>query len=363
MTGLPPSPDPTPRPAWWGWEQEPELEADACAATRQVAASLPAAPAPGSGQTHPLPVSPDAGAFLWSGSAGRPPVRFVLAALGGVLLLAVLGSLSGASFWTLFTSHHPLPSRVATRTGRHAAPVPTPAFPSLTVTPQSGAGVLPTPVPPDPTPRPSPVIGRPRPQVLAADTFGRPDQPLWGRASDGLLWDGEANVLPAFAIRSGTGQIHGGAGFFTALLGPVASSVQVLVTGAVSHFSRAGAVNLGVVMHWQNASNYDKAYLDGRTLVVMQRVAGVMTILGQVPFAAQDGRTYTLRLVAVGSRLLARAWPTGTREPATWLVQVSAPSLPTGRVGIRVLLQPGCVITIASFQAQDMSGQAAEEGI
>lgn len=370
MTLLPPTPDPTPRPFFWGWDDEHTPGADASHAARQVAPSPHAASASlGTGHTQVLPALPDvsvpaaSGSVQRSGSARRPSVRSVLVHLLGVLLLAGLGSLSGASWRALVLPEHSTPALVARHIGRPPAAVPTPlASLQPPATPSSGAGMAPTPVPPAPTPRPAQNSSVPPSPVLAQDTFGRPDQPWWGTASNGLLWSGDANTSPVFAIRTGTGQIRGGTGFFTALLGPAVDSVQVTATGSVSHFSQAGAVNLGVVVHWHNASNYEKAYLDGRALVVMQRVAGVMTILGQALFAAQDGRSYTLQLVAVGSRLLARAWPTGTREPANWLVQVSASSLASGRAGIRVLMQPWCLITITSFQEQRVSEQTAEEG-
>src|SRR5438067_1715347 len=63
--------------------------------------------------------------------------------------------------------------------------------------------------------------------VLAKDNFQRAAQTFWGTASDGRLWQGDANSVEVFSIR-GAGQIDHGQGAFNAVLGPVSANAEVL---------------------------------------------------------------------------------------------------------------------------------------
>src|SRR5262249_40194243 len=84
--------------------------------------------------------------------------------------------------------------------------------------------------PPDLTPPP--------PGTIAKDDFQRPNQPLWGKASDGQTWGAAANTSNTFAIVNKTGQItdvNGNAD--SAVLGPVATNAEVLVTTTLNTFT------------------------------------------------------------------------------------------------------------------------------
>jgi len=72
---------------------------------------------------------------------------------------------------------------------------------------------------------------------LARDTFRRADQQTWGVASDQQVWKGDADNATRFAIRSGAGEIGGGQGKVTALLGSVSVNADVLFS-ASSTFSQ-----------------------------------------------------------------------------------------------------------------------------
>lgn len=185
------------------------------------------------------------------------------------------------------------------------------------------------------------------PGMLAQDTFLRADQKLWGTASDGQTWSGDANQSNAFTIFGATGQIAGN-GTFNALLGPPSANIQVVVSGSTNSFAR-GHSNFGAVLRWSNDENWYKAYIDGSNLIVIKRVNGVISRLGAVSFAAQGGISYTLRFGVVGSALFAKVWRTSTAEPADWMLSPVDASLPSGQGGIRVLLQNGVVIRITAF--------------
>src|SRR5258708_7963088 len=75
-------------------------------------------------------------------------------------------------------------------------------------------------------------------QVIAQDTFVRPNQSQWGTASDGQAWSGDANSANAFSIANNTGQVSNtGATSYNAILGPSSFDTEVLFTGSLSAYS------------------------------------------------------------------------------------------------------------------------------
>jgi hypothetical protein len=212
-------------------------------------------------------------------------------------------------------------------------------------------GGTPTPTP-SPSPSPSPTVtvtASPSPTpgaTLARDTFQRPNQALWGTASDGHTWGGDANVQSVFSIANNTGQVSNGSTSYSATLGPVATDAEVLFTGSMSSYTNN---NLGAVLRWTDGNNWYKAYINGTTLVVQKKVNGATTILGSVPFTATPGTSYTLRFRVVGTTLYARVWQTGTTEPTNWLIMVTDTSLSSGFCGLRMLAQNGATASYTAF--------------
>ena len=194
------------------------------------------------------------------------------------------------------------------------------------------------------TPSPSPTPGT----ILAQDTFQRPNQALWGKASDGHTWGGDANTVSAFSIVNNTGQVFNSAASYNAVLGPTATNAEVLFSGSMSSYSNN---NLGAVLRWTDGNNWYKAYIDGSNLIVQKKVKGSATILGTAPFTAAAGTSYTLRFSVSGSTLSAKVWQTGSPEPANWMVAVTDSALQSGYCGLRMLVQNGAVATYTSFIA------------
>jgi hypothetical protein len=335
------SDDLRPQP-YWQWDTDDKTE-------REVSPPLPG-PIPTSLQgTIGATTAPTAAASrgLKASRAGawmRLPSLRLLGALVCLLLLATLGSLSGRFFAHLVPAHRvatppsfvnkrgmdtPGPTTTSGQARKQNAPRPSPGVPSHGT----------------PAPAPSPTMP---PSLLAQDDFARPDQPGWGLASDGERWAGDANRSAAFAIRRQHGQIGEGTGFFTALLGPDETDADVSVSGTISSFAH-GQANLGIVVRYQNEANYDKVYLDGTALVLIQRRAGHLLVLDAVPFVARANVSYTLRLRTIGMLLLARAWPSTTSEPRQWMVIGQDEALTHGRSGIRVLLARGVEVAISAF--------------
>ena len=59
---------------------------------------------------------------------------------------------------------------------------------------------------------PTPGIPAPTAAWLAQDAFARPDQPLWGRASDGMVWGGTPTAAPPLRSRAAQGPSPGAPG-------------------------------------------------------------------------------------------------------------------------------------------------------
>ncbi len=185
--------------------------------------------------------------------------------------------------------------------------------------------------------------------LLAQDTFQRTDQSLWGSSSDGRQWEGDANTSPSFSIANAAGRISNGQGSFNAVLGDPIADAEVLASGSVNQFT--GNTNFGTVLRWTDGNNWYKALLDGTHLNILKRVNGQSTTLESIHFTAQADRVYMLRFRAIGAMLFARAWRVDQTEPNRWLAITSDNSLTTGRVGLRVVIQPTTIINVTSFTA------------
>jgi hypothetical protein len=215
---------------------------------------------------------------------------------------------------------------------QHTTPFPTPGKP--------------VPVPTDRAVGITPVPTRIAPRTVALDTFQRPDQFLWGTASDGLLWGADANKRAAFEIIGDSGRIVNGQGAYNAILGPSVTNAEILFTGKLSSFQQN---NLGAVLRWQDDFDWYKAYIDGTQLLLVKDVAGMETLLNAVSFAASANTLYTLRFAIEGSQLFARAWLAGQTEPSTWMIQATDTSIVSGSGGLRLVVTNGAQAAITIF--------------
>lgn len=184
--------------------------------------------------------------------------------------------------------------------------------------------------------------------TLGTDTFQRANQSLWGNASDGQTWGGDANSQSAFSISGNTGLVtNTGSNSYSAVLGPQSTDAEVFASGSLSSFSNS---NFGDVLRWTNGNNWYKAYIDGSSLIIQKKVNGATTILASVPFKAVAGTSYTIHFRVVGSTLTANVWASSGSEPGGWMVTASDSSLTSGFCGMRFLTQSGTA-TITSFRA------------
>lgn len=189
----------------------------------------------------------------------------------------------------------------------------------------------------------------PQASMLATDTFQRPDQPLWGTASDGRQWSGDANTSSSFSINGLTGRIAGGQGPLEALIGTPTDNVDITVSGIVNQFGNN--VNMGAILRWTDAENWYKALSDGNHLTILKSVNDHPTTLAQMNVNTTAGVSQTLRFRSLGTMLFAKVWSSGTPEPQNWTIVIDDQTFTTGQFGIRVFEQPTTVITITSFHA------------
>ena len=195
-------------------------------------------------------------------------------------------------------------------------------------------------------------------QILARDSFQRANQTLWGTATDGQNWEGDANTAPPFSIVNGLGQLAGIQGTFNAVLGPTVPASDVQVSAMASNFD-GGTVNIGAVVRWNDTNNWYKALIDGSHLSIIKHIHGVGKSLTTIPFHARAGIVYTLRIRAQGATFAAKVWPTTTAEPANWMLVTSDTSLASGRGGIRIVTQNDAIVRVSTFleTAVNASGQ------
>jgi hypothetical protein len=186
----------------------------------------------------------------------------------------------------------------------------------------------------------------PAKDILARDTFQRPNQMFWGTSSDGQPWGADAKNAQSFSIVNHTGLVTSSNGVYDAILGAVAVNSEAVFSGSLNHYASS---SMGALLRWTNANNLYKAFLGGGQLILLKKVAGVVTVLKTVPFPTKDGVSYTLRFRAVGQLLLAKVWPTAQVETQTWMLMMTDKDLQSGYDGIRLVAQAGTTATISAY--------------
>ena len=176
--------------------------------------------------------------------------------------------------------------------------------------------------------------------LIAEDDFGRADQSLWGRASEGHLWSGDANSRSAFRISSMAGVIADSSpsgNSYYGLLGPATASANVLVVGSMN-----GPPTFGAIARAHDRNDLYDAEIDGNELGLWVVKNGARSSLAKssVTFAIVPDTSYSIRLTAEGSNLSARIWPTNAAEPSTWTVTATDATFADGMAGVYAVAGP-----------------------
>lgn len=246
------------------------------------------------------------------------------------LVLCVLGGLIAALFTPALAATLALPATSQGTTATHPQPAAT-------------ATKAATAVPAQPTTATNGLT------ILAQDTFQRPDQAFWGTSSGLRPWGGDANTNQAFAIVNRAGQITGGQGALQATLNVASADAEILLNGNVNQFAANGAINLGVILRWQDTNNWYKALIDGSELQLLKDVNGKISVLAEHAFKASGETGYSLRFRVMGSNLFAKAWASAGAEPTNWTLMTIDTSLTSGMSGVRVKVEPGTLIRVTMF--------------
>jgi streptogramin lyase len=188
--------------------------------------------------------------------------------------------------------------------------------------------------------------------TLGQDTFQRANQSLWGKASGGQTWGGDANTATVFSISGNQGQIANSSGSYSAVLGTAAANADVVFTGSINSFSNN---NFGAVLRWTDGNDWYKAYVDGASLVLQKKVNGTTTVLSTAAFAATAATAYTIHFRVVGTTLSANVWKAGTTEPTGWMVAATDSSFASGYAGIRAQVLSASTLSVTSFKATALS--------
>lgn len=196
------------------------------------------------------------------------------------------------------------------------------------------------------TPTPTPVAGT----VVAQDTFQRPNQTLWGTASDGHVWGADANKQSGFSIMNNVGQIAETTNTsMNAILGPSVANEEVLMSGSMTALGSTNSI--GAAVRWNSAGNFYKALINGTKLILQKNISGAVTQLGSSSFTAAANTFYAIRFNVTGTTLSAKAWNVSASEPSNWMVTATDSSITSGFGGIRMLQQSGTTSTVTSFTA------------
>jgi hypothetical protein len=190
--------------------------------------------------------------------------------------------------------------------------------------------------------------------VLAQDDFRRGDQSFWGTASDGNVWDADANSSAAFSIATDTGIIAPTqTGNLTGALGPTVADADVVVTGSISSFTTTSNNNeLAAMLRWTDNNHFYKAGIDGDNLRIFVRTASnSSSTLATMPFSAAARTAYAIRFRAVGTSFMAKVWPASATEPTAWMLAATDVSLAEGACGLRIVFNSTAKASFTSFVA------------
>ncbi|MCU1615891.1 MAG: Conserved secreted protein of unknown function, putative domain [Frankiales bacterium] len=198
----------------------------------------------------------------------------------------------------------------------------------LTVTDNSGGTGTATKSVTVATPPPPPPAGG----ALASDAFGREVAGGWGSADVGGAWT-ITGAASNTSVTAGSGRLTAGAGVTTgASLGISARDVALQADVTLQKAPAGGGSFVSLGTRQVGSSLYETIVYyapDGSvTLVLATIVSGNETDVASytLPGTFAAGTSLTVRMETSGSgttALRAKAWPTGTTEPAAWQVTAS----------------------------------------
>jgi cell wall-associated NlpC family hydrolase len=179
------------------------------------------------------------------------------------------------------------------------------------------------------------------------------DRQYWGTSPGGGSWSTLGPADTDYSVVPGTGVITLTTDFASrhaSLRDDEITDVDVRSVARFDKVPTGQACSYALSFGYQDTHNSYRARLSFLTtgaveLRVEKEVADTVTQL--VPSltlatGVPAGTDWTIRVRREGSRILAKAWSSGSAEPAAWAVDVSDSTFPKGRVGLRALANSGC---------------------
>lgn len=201
-------------------------------------------------------------------------------------------------------------------------------------------------------------------RTWAADTFDRSVSGGWGAADVGGAWAVTGGSAASLSVQNGQGRasLARSQTRIMTLPGVTTDTVDITVDLAAAQASTGGASHSTVIARQVGNTHYG--------LIVRFEAAGVLrlylvrdnTALGTRVTTWSPGQPITVRIAATGTsptQLTAKAWPTGTPEPATWQMTATdnTPALQTpGTLALKAAVSststvPTTVLTFNDYRA------------
>jgi hypothetical protein len=178
---------------------------------------------------------------------------------------------------------------------------------------------------------------------LAWDQFARAETDTWGDADSGHTW---TETGGAASDRS----VDGTSGVITLQADPDESRIQTLgetitdceirVRVSVDQTATGGSLTPCVVFRSDGPSDFYRLRMhftpSGTTFLSVLRSTALIGAQVQLPWPYAPDDQFEIRARIDGHRIRARAWPTGTAEPAIWHIDrtVDSDTIDTGDIGL-----------------------------
>lgn len=166
----------------------------------------------------------------------------------------------------------------------------------------------------------------------AFDYFKRANQVQWGTADDGKdVWSVGRGV-PIWNVLSNQGAVNTTTGSFAIfLLGSIVLSnidERCTITPADT------TANTGIVILFNDLNNFIYIVLNGGNAFLIGRdLANTFSTLASAVFSYSAGTAYNMRVLQIGSTILAKVWLGSSAEPSAWTVSATDSSFASGKFG------------------------------
>lgn len=185
-----------------------------------------------------------------------------------------------------------------------------------------------------------------------ADDFARTTTDGWGNAPAGGSWSHVNGPDTDYEVAGGAGVVTLSSANLSRHVSLRDDDIADVDVRSEAHFDAVpvgAALSYALSFGYQDTKNHYRARLSFAAqgaveLRLEKEEKDTVTLLCPAVTLASSGAataSWTIRVRREGTRLQARAWRSGTAEPAAWTVQATDTTFATGRVGIRAVAPTG----------------------